>query len=296
MSYPLSAKARTARSVLSALAACLFAAAFAIRAQAAVIEVDAGVAGGDCCVFQTISAVPGMGTNNTTVNVGDTVHWVWRTDAHSVTSDTDAWPDSGVHNTGFTYNMTFTTAGVYTYYCIIHGDSGMVGTITVAAPGASLAGRLALEGVPDLSAIHAPLGAFQVEFRKPGTSGVVFAAAVTLKATGKGSPFGTFSIGSVPTGIYDIAVKGGKNLRVVTTGVSVTGAATLTDTALPTGDSNNDNTVDVLDFGNLVNAYGSKTSDPNSGYDPNVDFDFNGAIDVLDFGILVNNYGLQGAL
>src|SRR5689334_1244147 len=38
-----------------------------------------------------------------TINVGDTIHWVWDTDFHSTTSvaqQAETW-DSGVHNTGF---------------------------------------------------------------------------------------------------------------------------------------------------------------------------------------------------
>src|SRR5262249_25769261 len=41
-----------------------------------------------------------------TIHVGDTVHWVWQTDNHSTTSvagSAVSW-DSGVHNTGFTYD------------------------------------------------------------------------------------------------------------------------------------------------------------------------------------------------
>ena len=66
------------------------------------------------------------------------------------------------------------------------------------------------------------------------------------------------------------------------------------DVTLLPGDSNGDNRVDVLDFGNLVNAYGSNASDPTSSYDLTVDFNNDNAVDVLDFGLLVNNYGAVG--
>jgi plastocyanin len=62
-----------------------------------------------------------------TINVGDTVHWVWQGDNHSTTSvsgSLESW-DSGVHNTGFTFDHTFEHAGTYVYYCTIHGfDNG----------------------------------------------------------------------------------------------------------------------------------------------------------------------------
>jgi plastocyanin len=72
------------------------------------------------------------------VNVGDTVVWKWDDgDTHSVTSDTNAWIDSGIKSGGPpfpTFQNTFTTPGVYKYHCQIHGASngiGMAGTVTV---------------------------------------------------------------------------------------------------------------------------------------------------------------------
>ncbi len=62
-----------------------------------------------------------------TIHVGDTVHWVWQGDVHSTTSvagSIESW-DSGVHNTGFTFDHTFEHAGTYVYFCKIHGfDNG----------------------------------------------------------------------------------------------------------------------------------------------------------------------------
>ena len=163
-------------------------------------------------------------------------------------------------------------------------------------PGAVVMGNIALDAVNDLSATDpaAPLGNIAIQFRVPNTMTVVNSGSVTL-TTAAGSANGHFDIGGLPAGTYDVWIKGGKNLAVLTPNVAVSGTTiALPDSLLGAGDSDNNNTVDVLDFGNLVNAYGSKASDPNSGYDPNVDFDFNGAVDVLDFGDLVNNYGTVG--
>jgi PKD repeat protein len=76
---------------------------------------------------------------NVTVNSGDTIHWIWDGSGHSVTSGTgppsdNKFPDSGVKSSGFTYDQTFATPGVYHYYCKIHYAYGMVGTITVLGP------------------------------------------------------------------------------------------------------------------------------------------------------------------
>ena len=60
------------------------------------------------------------------INVGDTVQWVWDDDGHSTTADDGSW-DSGVLSTGATYSHTFPNAGSFPYYCSIHGGPGGVG-------------------------------------------------------------------------------------------------------------------------------------------------------------------------
>jgi plastocyanin len=79
-----------------------------------------------------------------TIQVGDTVHWVWATSGHSVVSGTNGTADNqfcSPSNTGCanpplsimgaTYDHTFTTAGTFPYYCSVHFSLGMTGTITV---------------------------------------------------------------------------------------------------------------------------------------------------------------------
>lgn len=82
------------------------------------------------------------------VRVGDNVRWTADSPGpHSVTSDTGAFDShpgcsssntSACMTTGDTYTVPFTTAGVYRYYCRIHGaagGSGMTGQVTVSAAG-----------------------------------------------------------------------------------------------------------------------------------------------------------------
>jgi plastocyanin len=77
-----------------------------------------------------------------TIHVGDTVVWTIKPgDAHTITSGTivggiqvpDGKFDSGVEAPGQSFSHKFTTAGTYSYYCQIHADSGMNGTIRVVA-------------------------------------------------------------------------------------------------------------------------------------------------------------------
>jgi uncharacterized protein (TIGR03118 family) len=79
-----------------------------------------------------------------TINVGDTVRWVWMSSGHSVVSGTDGNADNqfcspsntGCDNpplsrNGFTFEHTFTQPGTFPYYCSVHFSLGMTGTITV---------------------------------------------------------------------------------------------------------------------------------------------------------------------
>src|SRR6185437_3745831 len=96
----------------------------------------------DLAVATTTNVTVGQGGTNynpssVTIQVGDTVRWTWASNNHSATSGTPGSPngifDSGIHNSGFTYSFTFTSAGTYPYYCRVHGAM-MTGTVTVTAP------------------------------------------------------------------------------------------------------------------------------------------------------------------
>ncbi len=66
------------------------------------------------------------------MGVNNTVYWTNSdTAAHTATSDTAGIFDSGILNSGGTYQYTFTTPGTYTYHCSLH--SWMQGTVIVKA-------------------------------------------------------------------------------------------------------------------------------------------------------------------
>jgi plastocyanin len=67
---------------------------------------------------------------------GTTVVWTNKDSvAHTVTSDTGAWADSGNLATGATFSHTFSTPGTYRYHCAIHPN--MTATLVVAAAGST---------------------------------------------------------------------------------------------------------------------------------------------------------------
>lgn len=101
-------------------------------------------------------------SSSLTIDAGDTVTWAFPAgEAHTVTFlgpratppppsdptaaapaggstyDGTAYTSSGFVLLGKTYALTFPTPGTYKYYCLLHGASGMVGTIVVQNAGAA---------------------------------------------------------------------------------------------------------------------------------------------------------------
>ena len=167
-----------------------------------------------------------------------------------------------------------------------------------AAPGVTVTGNIALEGVADLSKISAaaPLGVFEIQFRMPGTKTVVFANKNVALAATAGNANGKYTLTGVPAGTYDVWIKGSKNLASLVPGVTIAGTtATVSSVLLNGGDVDNDNTVGPTDFGVFVTAYNSYAAIPGTGYDPTADFNFDGAVDPTDFAIFVGDYNTAGA-
>ena len=124
----------------------------------------------------TVTIDWGLGSNPTatgdentsrTIEIGDTVKWVWNSNNHNVVSNTNANESFNSGNTediGATFSHTFTSEGTNDYRCGPHAN--MFGTITVLAEGAlsiSEATRLKFEMYPnpasDKVSIQLPSGA-----------------------------------------------------------------------------------------------------------------------------------------
>jgi plastocyanin len=89
------------------------------EAQATTVTVHVGPASAP------MSFVP----DQVSISQGDTVQWVWETESHSVTGGNIDF-DSGIHDPPFTFSYTFTQAGSFQYFCVVHG--GMTGTVEVS--------------------------------------------------------------------------------------------------------------------------------------------------------------------
>ncbi|MFN7941025.1 MAG: Calx-beta domain-containing protein [Thermoanaerobaculia bacterium] len=116
-------------AALSVLALALGAAALAAPALATGHSVTAG---------------PGtsFSPKNLTITAGDTVTWTNVGGTHNVAADDgsfrcangcDGMGGNGNPATGWSFTLTFNSAGSIPYHCEVHGGSGMTGTITVEA-------------------------------------------------------------------------------------------------------------------------------------------------------------------
>jgi len=92
--------------------------------------VNVGQGGGTSFVDQV------SGNSTSTITVGTTINWVWVSGIHNVESG--ACPpctpagqfSSGPAQASGTFEHTFSTAGTFPYYCIVH-DQAMTGTVIV---------------------------------------------------------------------------------------------------------------------------------------------------------------------
>lgn len=82
----------------------------------------------------------GFGPAAVRVDPGTTVTFEWVSDSHNVVPesvpDGASWEgNSSIQNTGATYEHTFETEGIYTYFCEPHLSLGMKGAVVVGGSG-----------------------------------------------------------------------------------------------------------------------------------------------------------------
>lgn len=70
-----------------------------------------------------------------TVKAGASVRWTWMGGSHNVVSGENCTEDgifkSGEPAAGGTFEQRFETPGTYPYYCRVHCEMGMTGTVIV---------------------------------------------------------------------------------------------------------------------------------------------------------------------
>jgi hypothetical protein len=166
-------------------------------------------------------------------------------------------------------------------------DASVTGNYTATyAPTTTITGTITLQGRP-----AAP------------SALLVVPVQVDLYITGNATPIATFTtitntngqftVTGVPVGTYNVKVKSPQTLaRVKMTQALIAGGNTINFGMLLGGDANNDNSVDLLDFGALLLSYNKSPGNP--GYDARADFNGDTDVDLLDFGLLLLNYNQSG--
>ncbi|MGD0262159.1 MAG: Ig-like domain-containing protein [Verrucomicrobiota bacterium] len=158
-----------------------------------------------------------------TINVGDQVTWIWTgTLQHSATSETGVW-NSGVLQNPATYSFTFTNAGSYPYYCVIHGFTG---SVTVQA--ANVPPSVAITAPTNGATFAAPwTGAIQAAVSDPddSVSKVDFFAGATRLGTVTNPPASpSFTVTNLPAGNYTLTAVATASMGATNTsaGVAIT--------------------------------------------------------------------------
>ncbi|GLR19451.1 hypothetical protein GCM10007940_40670 [Portibacter lacus] len=104
---------------------------------------------------------------------------------------------------------------------------------------------------------------------------------------------GEFLIPGILPGNYDFWVKNSKTLAVLVNGTLNPGSNSIDFGGMVSGDFQDDNDVDIIDFSGYANSYGLVSGDP--GYSSQADFNFNNSVDIIDFSLFANGYGMIGA-
>lgn len=156
-----------------------------------------------------------------------------------------------------------------------------IGVVT----GTTLEGQIHLQGRPD-PPDDSWITPLTVTFIEGGT--VVGTESIVTDDMGR------FTINGINPGTYDICVKSPRALSNKRPEVSiVAGAITPVDFGtLREGDVNNDDVINIVDYGFLADAFGSVPGDDN--WDDRCDFNRDGVINIVDFGLQGDNYGQAG--
>ncbi len=151
---------------MRSLYALLFALPLSLQAQTIhQVQVGGSTAGG---------TPPFYNPQNLTINVGDIVRWTNTSGTHNVNGSTTLFPanpqsfSSGSPQSGnWTFEFTFTIAGVYNYHCTQQGHSAtQFGTITVLNPtvvAEQAASSINLFPIPAADVLTLDLGDLEVD-------------------------------------------------------------------------------------------------------------------------------------
>ena len=160
-------------------------------------------------------------------------------------------------------------------------DILLTGAAFCHAPGAEVAGRIVLDDyIPDEAGRTVTMEVMQ--------GGMIVDTQTVVLGTG-----GLYSFTTNQTGPCEILAKASHWLRRKSATVTlVPGGTTAVSLALANGDVNDDNEVDIGDYAQLSNAFGSVPGDSN--WNPEADLNGDLEVDIGDYAILSSNFGMVG--
>jgi plastocyanin len=222
-----------------------------------------------------------------TIAPGDSVKW----------HNADAVPHQVKSGTSYTFDgkfstallgggvtsaaVVFNTSGEFFYYCSVHLSLMMHGndySIKVVPPPPTVSGKVILE-----QTVGIPAG-WPITFTLYNGTTAVETQSTTLATDG------SYSVTFTNTGGTHVGAKPPTHLSYRQAATLVSGTNTLNWDFLVDGDTNNDNSVDLLDLGNVLSNF-STTGPPGT---PG-DVDLDGQANLIDLGIVLSNFSQTGS-
>jgi hypothetical protein len=109
---------------------------------------------------------------------------------------------------------------------------------------------------------------------------------------------GNFTVNNVPPGTYHVRVKPAQSLSRQANGVNFPAGIPVGHNfgQLPTGDTDNNDLIDIVDFSLLRSVFGSSITCgvSNPSMVPCADYNGDGQVDIVDFSLLRSNFGTTG--
>lgn len=156
--------------------------------------------------------------------------------------------------------------------------------VEVVTGGVAVNTKITLQGKTGSSTSN-----ISIKVYSAGTTTLVFEKSdISTDSSGQGS----FNIDNLVSGNYDFVLKAPNFLSVKKTNVAVTGSATIDFGEMLTGDINNDNMVNILDYSALMTTWRKQAGDV--GYNAAADLKQDNQINILDYSMMVTNWRKQG--
>ncbi len=171
------------------------------------------------------------------------------------------------------------------------GESAFAGPETImtgsCAQPATIIGSVTLQGrpeKPDASWV-VPLN---VVVTQPNSTLALYTYTPTTDENG------TFSVGTIDTGNYDVYVKAANTLEAKRSISLQEGENTVDFGILSAGDVNSDGKISYTDYTSLVASYATKSGDEH--YDVNADVNDDLQVSLVDFSLISSNYEISGTM